>query len=81
MTSAKIWFCGDTHGGFGHLIDAVRAQQPSAIILLGDIQTDLPLHLQLAELDALTQYLAKREQDGKPAGTAAPLKRYVQKEQ
>jgi 5'-nucleotidase len=33
------------------------------------------------DLDALTQYLAKREQDGKPAGTAAPLKRYVQKEQ
>lgn len=33
------------------------------------------------DLDALTQYLAKREQDGKPAGAAAPLKRYVQKEQ
>lgn len=55
MTSAKLWFCGDTHGGFGHLIDAVQAQRPAAIILLGDIQTDLPLHQQLAELDALTQ--------------------------
>ncbi len=33
------------------------------------------------DLDALTQYLVKRDQDGKPAGAAAPLKRYVQKEQ
>ncbi|MYN28198.1 bifunctional metallophosphatase/5'-nucleotidase [Duganella levis] len=35
----------------------------------------------IRDIDALTQYLAKREQDGKPAGAAAPLKRYVQKEQ
>ncbi|NYE63690.1 5'-nucleotidase [Duganella sp. 1224] len=33
------------------------------------------------DLDALTQYLVKREQAGKPAGAAAPLKRYIQKEQ
>jgi 5'-nucleotidase len=35
----------------------------------------------IRDIDALTQYLAKREQDGRPAGAAAPLKRYVQKEQ
>jgi 5'-nucleotidase len=35
----------------------------------------------IRDIDALTQYLAKREQDGKPAGAAAPFKRYVQKEQ
>jgi 5'-nucleotidase len=35
----------------------------------------------IRDIDALTQYLARREQDGKPAGAAAPLKRYVQKEQ
>jgi 5'-nucleotidase len=35
----------------------------------------------IRDIDALTQYLVKRAQDGKPAGAAAPLKRYVQKEQ
>lgn len=35
----------------------------------------------IRDIDALTQYLARREQDGKPAGAAAPLKRYVQKDQ
>ncbi|MYM70834.1 bifunctional metallophosphatase/5'-nucleotidase [Duganella sp. FT134W] len=35
----------------------------------------------IRDIDALTQYLARREQDGKPAGAVAPLKRYVQKDQ
>ena len=55
MTGSKIWFCGDTHGCFDHLLEAAQAHQPAAIILLGDIQSDLPLHQQLSELAELTQ--------------------------
>ncbi len=33
----------------------------------------------IRDLDAFTQYLAKREQDQKPAGATAPQKRYMEK--
>jgi len=55
MSLANIWFCGDSHGRFDYLIDAVRTQRPAAVILLGDIQTDLPLDVQFADLAHLTQ--------------------------
>ena len=33
----KLFFCGDPHGKFDHVIEAVECHQPNAIILLGDI--------------------------------------------
>ncbi len=38
-----IFFCGDTHGRFGHVIDAVHVHRPDAIVFLGDLQPERPL--------------------------------------
>ena len=46
----QIFFCGDVHGNFEHIIDAVKAHQPAAIVLLGDIQAQRPLEQELAEI-------------------------------
>lgn len=42
-----ILFCGDPHGHFGHIIEAVQAHQPAAVILLGDLQAQRPLEVEL----------------------------------
>lgn len=52
---SNIWFAGDTHGRFEHLIAAVKAHRPIAVVLLGDVQSPRPLHIELAEVLALTQ--------------------------
>lgn len=46
----KIFFCGDVHGNFEHLIQAVREHQPAALILLGDVQAPRPLEIELARI-------------------------------
>ena len=38
-----ILFCGDPHGRFDHIIDAVHEHRPAAIVLLGDLQAPKPL--------------------------------------
>lgn len=43
----KIFLCGDVHGHFQHVIDAVREHTPAAIVLLGDIQAKKPLEREL----------------------------------
>jgi len=45
-----ILIFGDIHGNTNHILPAVIAEKASAIILLGDIQTQMPLHLELAEV-------------------------------
>jgi len=50
-----IWFCGDPHGRFRHIIDAVKRDRPDAIVLLGDVQAPRPLHLELKEILTLTR--------------------------
>ena len=45
-----ILFCGDTHGNFEHIIEAVNAHAPAAIVLLGDVQAQKPLEQELAEI-------------------------------
>ena len=52
---ADIWFAGDNHSRFRHIIDAVKRHRPSAIVLLGDIQAKRPLHDELAEILSITQ--------------------------
>ena len=50
-----IWFAGDNHSRFRHIIDAVERHRPSAIVLLGDVQAKRPLHDELAEILSITQ--------------------------
>ena len=50
-----ILFCGDPHGQFGHIIEAVQAHQPAAVILLGDLQAQRPLEVELAPILAMTE--------------------------
>ena len=56
----ELWFCGDTHGDLGHIIEHVLAAHaadncPAAIILLGDIDAPRPLHIELEKIRELTK--------------------------
>lgn len=42
-----IFFCGDPHGEFSHIINAVEDRRPSAVILLGDQESQRPLEIEL----------------------------------
>lgn len=44
---ASILLFGDPHGAFAHVIDAVQLFEPCAIILLGDLTPERPLHEEL----------------------------------
>ena len=50
-----ILLCGDTHGQFEHLIEAVQAHRPAAVILLGDVQAQRPLEVELASIRDKTE--------------------------
>lgn len=52
---SKIFFCGDTHGQFQHVIDAVKSHRPDAIILLGDVQAKRPIHEELQDILEMTE--------------------------
>lgn len=52
---ASIFFCGDTHGRFDHLIGAVREHRPQAVVLLGDIEAPAALDEVLAPIAAITE--------------------------
>ena len=51
----SIFFCGDNHGLFGHLIAVVEREKPDAIVLLGDIEASRPLHVELAPIIGKTE--------------------------
>lgn len=51
----RIFFCGDPHGHFEHIIEAVHAHRPSAIVLLGDLQPQEPLGLVLKPILDLSE--------------------------
>jgi predicted phosphodiesterase len=46
----NILFFGDNHGHFRHIIDAVEREKPDAIVLLGDVQAQNPLEVELAPI-------------------------------
>jgi predicted phosphodiesterase len=50
-----ILFCGDPHGHFVHIFEAVDEHRPAAVILLGDVQAQRPLELELAPILAKTE--------------------------
>lgn len=45
-----ILFCGDPHGQFRHILRAADELHPSAVILLGDMESARPLHEELASI-------------------------------
>ena len=46
----RIFFAGDCHGQFGHLIEAAQVYLPAAVVLLGDMEAPHPLHQILASI-------------------------------
>ena len=52
---SKIFFCGDNHGNFRHIVQAVGEHQPNAIVLLGDVQAQRPLEVELAPIIGKTE--------------------------
>ena len=52
---SKIFFCGDNHGNFRHIVQAVEEHRPDAIVLLGDIQAQRPLEVELAPIIGKTE--------------------------
>jgi predicted phosphodiesterase len=45
-----ILYCGDPHGEFRHIIETAGQTKASAVVLLGDMQPERPLHIELAPL-------------------------------
>jgi predicted phosphodiesterase len=52
---STIFFCGDVHGHFAHVIETVQAHRPDAIVLLGDLQARAPLEVELSAILAQTE--------------------------
>lgn len=50
-----IWFLGDPHGRFDHIISLVKLHRPTAIVFLGDIECSLPLDIILKSILNLTE--------------------------
>lgn len=50
----RLMFFGDPHGEFGPITETVQRARPQAIVLLGDLQANRPLHEELAAIRALT---------------------------
>ncbi|MFK4132013.1 metallophosphoesterase [Pseudomonas luteola] len=50
-----IWFCGDPHGQFEHIIRMVKANRPDAVVLLGDMECSLPLERLLGPIIDMTE--------------------------
>lgn len=50
-----IFFCGDVHGNFPFVIQAVLTHRPAAVIFLGDLQAQRPLEKELEPILGLTE--------------------------
>ncbi len=54
-TANEILFFGDTHGGFDHCLAIVEQYRPQAVVFLGDLESQQPLHIELEHVLKLTQ--------------------------
>jgi len=50
-----IWFLGDVHGRFDHVIRLVKLHRPEAVVFLGDLECGLPLDTILRPILGLTE--------------------------
>jgi hypothetical protein len=48
--SRAILFCGDPHGRFDHIMQAAQLLKPMAVVLLGDLEPQRPLHVELGAI-------------------------------
>ena len=48
--TTDILFCGDAHGRLEKIVEAALRRRPMAVVLLGDIESPRPLHLELAPI-------------------------------
>jgi predicted phosphodiesterase len=55
MKTKRIFFCGDVHGNFPFVVQAVLVHRPAAVIFLGDLQAQRPLEQELKEILGLTE--------------------------
>lgn len=55
MNADRIFFCGDVHGNFPFVIQAVRVHRPAAVVFLGDLQPQRPLEQELSPILELTE--------------------------
>ncbi|MYM26502.1 metallophosphoesterase [Duganella sp. FT135W] len=46
----EIWFAGDCHGKFAHIVSAAHKFRPDGIVFLGDLDCPSPLQDELADL-------------------------------
>jgi Icc-related predicted phosphoesterase len=52
---ATVFFCGDPHGEFKHIIRATLKHRPDAVVLLGDQECQRPLDIELAAITDITK--------------------------
>lgn len=45
-----IFLCGDPHGNFAHIVNLTLAHRPAGVVLLGDLQAQRPLEVELAPI-------------------------------
>src|SRR5438445_12133530 len=50
VTMGPVLYCGDAHGQFRHIIEAAGHTKASAVVLLGDMEPERPLHEELAPI-------------------------------
>ncbi|WP_411561621.1 hypothetical protein [Pseudomonas shirazensis] len=50
-----IWFLGDVHGRFDHVIPLVKIHHREGLVFLGDLECSLPLDVILRPILVLTQ--------------------------
>ena len=52
---SKIFFLGDNHSDFRHILQAVERDRPDAIVFLGDIEAKRPLEVELESIIGKTE--------------------------
>lgn len=64
-----IWFIGDVHGRFNHVIRLVNLHRPDAIVFLGDLECALPLDMILRPILDMTEiwYIHGNHDSDRPA--------------
>lgn len=50
-----IYFLGDVHGHFDHVLEIVTRDRPDGVVFLGDVQAQRPLEVELASILSLTE--------------------------
>ena len=68
--NTDILFCGDTHGRLQHVVDAALRLHPMAVVLLGDIESPRPLHVELAPIRDLVWWIHGNHDTDHPASYA-----------